>query len=79
MPQLPAAYRPLVTALVQENNHLLARVRSRARQNHLLLSRAVEMMSRFINSVCAVGPATYTQVGGVAEAAPACAIYDRTA
>jgi hypothetical protein len=79
VPQLPAAYRPLVTALIQENNHLLARVRSRARQNHLLLSRAVEMMSRFINSVCSVGPPTYTQSGGVAQAMPASTLCDRTA
>jgi hypothetical protein len=77
VPQLPPAYRPLLTALIQENNHLLARVRQRARQNHLLLSRAVEMMGRFINSICAIGAPTYTQAGAVAQAAPGCALYDR--
>jgi hypothetical protein len=76
VPQLPPAYRPLVTALIQENNHLLARVRQRARQNHMLLSRAVEMMGRFINSICAVGAPTYTQAGAVAQGAPGCALYD---
>jgi hypothetical protein len=75
--QLPQPYRPLVTALIQENNHLLARVRQRARQNHLLLSRAVEMMGRFINSICAIGAPTYTPAGAVAHAAPGCALYDR--
>jgi len=75
--QLPQAYRPLVTALIQENNHLLARVRQHVRQNHLLLSRAVEMMGRFINSICAIGAPTYTQAGAVARAAPGCALYDR--
>ena len=74
--QLPAAYRPLVTALIEENNHLLARVRQRARQNHILLSRAVEMMSRFLNSICAVGVPTYPPAGAVARPAPGCALYD---
>ncbi|MGA2657341.1 MAG: flagellar export chaperone FlgN [Verrucomicrobiota bacterium] len=78
VPQLPQAYRPLVSALIQENNHLLARVRQRARQNHLLLSRAVELMGRFINSICAIGAPTYTQAGAVAQAAPGCALYDRS-
>jgi hypothetical protein len=75
--QLPQAYRPLVAALVQENNHLLTRVRQRARQNHMLLSRAVDMMGKFINSICAIGAPTYTQAGAVARAAPGCALYDR--
>ncbi len=74
--RLPLAYRPLVNALIQENNHLLGRVRQRARQNHLLLSRAVDMMSRFINSLCAVGAPTYNQAGAMAHAAPGCALYE---
>ena len=37
IPLLPADYRPLVDALVHENNELLVRVQKRARQNHLLL------------------------------------------
>jgi flagellar biosynthesis/type III secretory pathway chaperone len=48
IPQFPAEYRPLVQALVQENNELLVRVQQRARQNHLLLSRSVELMQRLI-------------------------------
>jgi len=35
IPLLPADYRPLVQALVQENNELLVRVHQRTRQNHL--------------------------------------------
>jgi flagellar biosynthesis/type III secretory pathway chaperone len=46
---LPPDYRPLVQALVQENNELLVRVQQRARQNHLLLSRSVDLMQRFLN------------------------------
>ncbi len=48
---LPQDYRPLLLALVHENNQLLARVQQRARQNHLLLSRSVELMQRFIQSL----------------------------
>ncbi len=37
MPFLPWEYRPLVQALIQENNELLVRVQQRSHQNHLLL------------------------------------------
>ncbi len=66
VPQLPADYRPLLNALVQENNELLARVQQRARQNHLLLSRVVDLMQRFITSLIPSSPAgTYTEAGRV--------------
>jgi hypothetical protein len=45
-------YRPLLEALLQENNELLIRVHQRARQNHLVLSRAVQLMQRFITTFC---------------------------
>jgi hypothetical protein len=51
LPLLPEPYRPLVHALVQENNELLLRVRERAQQNHLLLSRSLELMQRFITTL----------------------------
>ena len=51
IPLLPEDYRPLVQALVQENNELLIRVQQRTRQNHLLLSHAVELMQQLINSM----------------------------
>ncbi len=51
VPRLPADYRPLVQALVDENNALLVRVQQRARQNHILLSRAVELMQRFLGTL----------------------------
>jgi hypothetical protein len=58
IPQLPADYQPLLKALVDENNELLVRVRRRARQNHLMLKRSVELMQQLLNSLCpAVGPA----------------------
>jgi len=51
IPLLPADYRPLIGALVDENNSLLIRVRQRARQNHLLLSRSLELMQGLINTL----------------------------
>ncbi len=54
IPLLPADYRPLVQALVDENNELLVRVRQRARQNHLLLSRSVELMQGLLNTLLPV-------------------------
>ena len=66
VPLLPADYRPLVQALVQENNELLVRVRQRARQNHLLLSHAVEHMQRLINVIFpGASPTTYNGTGQV--------------
>jgi flagellar biosynthesis/type III secretory pathway chaperone len=63
---LPADYRPLVQALVQENNELLVRVQQRVRQNHLLLSHAVELMQHLINSIFpGAGPKTYDDAGRV--------------
>ena len=53
IPLLPADYRPLVKALVDENNELLVRVQQRARQNHLLLNRSVELMQGLLNSLFA--------------------------
>jgi hypothetical protein len=51
IPKLPEPYRPLVTALVQENNELLMRVRQRAQQSHVHLRHSLEMMQRFITTL----------------------------
>ncbi|HEX4343231.1 MAG TPA: flagellar export chaperone FlgN [Verrucomicrobiae bacterium] len=67
IPLFPPDYRPLVLALVQENNELLVRVQQRARQNHLLLSRAVDLMQRFINTLTPTPPpTTYNDIGRMA-------------
>jgi flagellar biosynthesis/type III secretory pathway chaperone len=64
IPLLPLNYRPLVEALVQENNELLVRVHHRTRQNHLLLSHAVELMQQLINAIFpGGGPKTYDNTG----------------
>ena len=36
---------------MEENNELLARVRRRARQNHLMLRRSVELMQELLSSL----------------------------
>ena len=48
LPLLPEQYRPLVTALVQEINQLLARVRHIAEQNRDQLQHSVELMEQFL-------------------------------
>ncbi|HXG48542.1 MAG TPA: flagellar export chaperone FlgN [Methylomirabilota bacterium] len=64
LPLLPADYRPLVQHLVEENNDLLQTVRQRARQNHLLLSRSVELMQRFLSALFPMhDPQVYTGRG----------------
>ena len=70
IPLLPPDYRPLVDALVRENNELLVRVQQRARQNHLLLSHCVELMQQLINSIFpSMVPTTYDGTGHVPVAA----------
>lgn len=62
--RLPQQYQPLLDALFQENKELLVRVQQRARQNHLLLSRMVELMQKLITSILpGTGPATYGEAG----------------
>jgi flagellar biosynthesis/type III secretory pathway chaperone len=59
LPLLPPNYRPLLQALVDENNQLLVRVRQRARQNHVLLRRSVELMQELLRTLF---PARQTSV-----------------
>jgi flagellar biosynthesis/type III secretory pathway chaperone len=79
VPLLPPDYRPLVQALVQENNELLARVHQRTRQNHLLLSHAVELMQQLINAIFPGGsPKTYDSNGRLPMSGlPQHSIYER--
>ena len=68
VPQLPGEYRPLIQALVQENNELLRRIQRRARQNHLLLSRIVELMQRLFDPfVPGSPPPTYGVNGSLTD------------
>jgi flagellar biosynthesis/type III secretory pathway chaperone len=77
LPRVSGTYRPALEALVRENNELLFRVQKRARQNHLLLSRSVELMQRFVSSLLpATAPVTYTDGGQLrANARPVQPMY----
>ena len=76
--RLPEHHGILVTALVEENNELLVRVRQRARQNHLLLSRSLELMQKLIGTLHPSGrTATYAGDGQLRDnAATSRAIYE---
>jgi len=78
LPYLPADYRPLLQALIDENNELLQRIHQRARQNYVLLSRTVESMQNVINSLGIHRPtAVYNDNGNVFSPSPARpAIYE---
>lgn len=78
IPLLPAAYRPLLQTLVEENNALLLRVQQRGRQNHLLLSRSVELMQQFMSTLFpAREPQVYDDRGHrLALALPSKPLYD---
>ena len=78
LPLLPPDYRPLVQALVKENNELLTRVQQRARQNHLLLSHAVELMQRLMTVIFpGAAPAVYNDAGQLPGAAlPQHSLYE---
>jgi flagellar biosynthesis/type III secretory pathway chaperone len=77
MPKLPSPFQSLIKALVQENNQLLARIQQRARQNHLMLTRIVELMQRFLGSLFPGNPTTYDNAGQMlATALPQHSVYD---
>lgn len=76
--RVPADYRPLLRALVEENNQLLTRVQQRARQNHVLLRRSLELMQNLLQTLIPTGNgATYDGCGhSVSRAMPSCALYE---
>lgn len=78
IPHLPASFRPLLQALVEENNDLLRRVQQRARQNHFLLNRSMELMQSVIGSLVPQSRSlTYGQAGMMTSPAlPARTLYD---
>ena len=70
--QLPAEYQPLLEALVAEINQILLRVQQWLRQNHLLLSRSLDLMQRMIQNLfpAAGSGRTYGRRGYVAPVTP---------
>lgn len=66
-----AEARPLLEALIDEINHLIHRARRRSRQNHLLLSRAVEVRQEMLQVLRPDSfTKTYSARGRVALATP---------
>ena len=66
IPLLPEDYRPLVQALVEENNQLLYRIQQRARQNHVLLNRSVDLMKQFMSALIpSLRPTVYNGTGAL--------------
>ena len=51
IPNLPEDFRPLIRALVDENNQLLERIHDRVRQHHLLINRSLELMQELLNGL----------------------------
>ena len=78
LPQLPEKFRSAVGTLVRENNELLRRVHRRARQNHLLLARSLEMMQQLLSHLApASPPTTYTEMGTLqGKASPVKNLYE---
>ena len=78
IPLLPPDYRPLLVALVDENNQLLIRVRQRARQNHLLLVRSLELMQAFLGTLLPAGNTpVYNGAGAIfGSPLPAHSLYE---
>jgi hypothetical protein len=75
---MPAHYKPLLQALVEENNHLLVRVQQRARQNHLLLRRSLDLMQHLLQTIIPTDPVGLYDSSGhsFAGALPAHALCD---
>ena len=78
LPLLPEHYRPLVGALVQENNELLQRVRHRASENQSLLRRSLDLMQRFITTLSPESgrPPGETGTNAVLAIEPGSPLYD---
>jgi flagellar biosynthesis/type III secretory pathway chaperone len=71
LPQFPAEVQPLIEALITEINHLIHRVRRDARQNQILLSRAVEAHEEALRTLRPESfTKTYSARGAVALASP---------
>lgn len=77
LPRLPADYRPLVKALVEENNSLLHKIQSRTRQNHLLLTHSLNSMRSLMRSLFpSRTPTLYNETGLLPRGQGTTALYE---
>ena len=70
---LPEEYQPLLNALVEEINQLLQRIQTWVKQNHLLLKRSLDLMSKIMHGIFPTSSAaarTYGRSGTVSPIAP---------
>jgi flagellar biosynthesis/type III secretory pathway chaperone len=70
---LPEEYQPLLNALVEEINQLLQRIQTWVKQNHLLLKRSLDLMSKIMHTIFPTSSAaaqTYGRGGTVSPIAP---------
>ncbi len=70
---LPEEYQPLLNALVEEINQLLQRIQTWVKQNHLLLKRSLDLMSKIMNTIFPTSSAaaqTYGRGGTVNPITP---------
>jgi flagellar biosynthesis/type III secretory pathway chaperone len=72
IPMLPETHGVAVETLVRENRQLLLKVQKKARQNHLLMVRSLQLMQQFMQALLpSPGTATYNGGGQVQVAASA--------
>jgi flagellar biosynthesis/type III secretory pathway chaperone len=72
IPYFPADVQPLLEALMTDINLMLRRTRQKARQNHLLLARAMELTEQTLRVLQPENfTRTYQRSGKVATARPA--------
>lgn len=66
IPSFPGALQPMLQALVDEINQMIRRTRKKARQNHLLLSRTMEITHETLQMLQPTDyNKTYTKKGAV--------------
>jgi flagellar biosynthesis/type III secretory pathway chaperone len=72
IPHFPADVQPLLEALMNDINLMLRRTRQKARQNHLLLARAMELTEQTLRVLQPENfTRTYQRTGKVAAPRPA--------
>jgi hypothetical protein len=69
IPQLPADYRPLMMALVHETNESLLHLHQSSCQNHILMCRSLELMSRLLGDLLPGSATNGTDKGGLLSGA----------
>lgn len=66
LPFFPEPVRPLISALIEEINNLIARTKKRAGQNQMLLARSIDLSQQILQRLNPAGiTKTYTQSGRV--------------